>query len=103
MIKQWSYGRRFKPPFPLVEVSLFAPWSPSSPVLTEKLQIDSGAHMSGIPLTLINKLEPRLRDWVEVFDFDENIVEDVPVYEIGVEIVGVRFKSTKVYGLNSDF
>jgi hypothetical protein len=103
MTKQWNYSRRLKPPYPFVEVALFAPWSASSSVLIEKLQIDTGADRSGIPLALINKLEPRLRDWVEVFDFDDNIVEDIPVYEIGMEIDGMRFNSIKVYGLNSDF
>lgn len=103
MTKEWSYSQRLKPPYPLVEVALFAPWSASSPVLIEKLQIDSGADRSGIPLALINRLGPGLlRDWVEVLDFDDNVVEDIPVYEIGVEIIGVRFKSIRVYGLNCD-
>lgn len=103
MTKQWHFDRRLKPPFPVVEVALFAPWS-SSTVLTEKLQIDSGSDKSGIPLSLIDSLVPRPRvvDYEEVFDFDGNVIQDIPIYEVGIEIVGKTFKSIRVYGLNAD-
>ena len=102
MTRQWKYSDKSKPAFPIVEVKLFTPWSASSSLLKETLQIDSGADMTGIPLVVIDRLKSRLLAWEEVFDFDDNLLEDIPVYEVGIEILGLKFNSVRVYGLNSD-
>jgi hypothetical protein len=101
MNDNWTYGTSFQPPFPQIQVKLFTPWTELSPVLTEMLQIDTGADMTGIPLDWIHQLEPRLLDWVGVVDFDNNLVDDIPIFEVGLEIGGRRFNSVRVYGLNS--
>src|ERR1051326_1305076 len=103
MANSWSYSRKLYPPFPIVQVRLFKPWDASGLSITENLQVDSGADVTGIPLAIIKRLKTRLLDDMgELYDFDGNWVENVPVYEMGMEILGVEFKSVKVYGLNSE-
>lgn len=101
MTNTWPYSRALNPPFPSVQVRLFKPWS-SKISITESLQVDSGSDVTGIPLTVIRRLKPRLLDDMgEALDFDGNLVELLPVYELGIEILGVKFDSVRVYGLNS--
>jgi hypothetical protein len=86
-----------------VQVRLFKPWVSSKISITESLQVDSGSDVTCIPLTFIRRLKPRLFDDMgEAFDFDGNLVELLPVYELGIELLGVRFDSVRVYGLKSD-
>lgn len=103
MTKTWPYSRALNPPFPSVQVRLFKPWVSSKISITESLQVDSGSDVTCIPLTFIRRLKPRLFDDMgEAFDFDGNLVELLPVYELGIELLGVRFDSVRVYGLKSD-
>jgi hypothetical protein len=103
MANTWPYSHDLNPPFPIVRVRLFKPWVSSKISITESLQVDSGSDVTGIPLTFIRRLKPRLVDDMgEALDFDGNLVENLPVYELGIEILGVRFDSVRVYGLNSD-
>jgi hypothetical protein len=103
MANSWRYSDDLTPPFPAVQVKLFKPWAASRLSITERLQVDCGADITGIPLSIIEKLKPRLIDDMgEALDFDGNLVENLSVYELGFEIIGVRFNSVRVYGLNSE-
>lgn len=102
MTNTWNYSRELNPPFPVLPVRLFKPWSTSRTLITENLQVDSGADMTAVPLSIIEKLRPRLLVMGEAYDFDGNLVDDVPIYELGIEIIGIRFDSVRVYGLSSD-
>jgi len=102
MKQSWSYSLAFEPPSPVVDVDMYLPWEESSQILTQSLQVDSGADMTGVPIDVLLTLGARPVNVLSVFDFNQRPAE-IPIYEISITICGRNFEVVRVVGIRSRF
>lgn len=95
----WAYDLTEAPAVAQLEVGLSHAWAGGDEI-AQSLLVDSGAFMTGVPISVLRHLQARRVGQEQVYDFDGRIVR-VPVYEVSIDLAGSTFRPFRVIGLES--
>ena len=95
----YPYDTSFTPPAPVLPVQIGSAQSPGEMRRTTA-QLDTGADISGVPITLLSELGIEPYRSVEVQDFDGD-VKQVRTFLIQLELDRFRFRRLEVVALDA--